>query len=233
MPAAASERMSRVDTAWLRMDNDVNLMMIVGVWLLQPGVSLSALRQRMADKLLKYDRFRQKAVHDAMGALWVEDEDFDIARHVVPAALDLPAAEHTPQQAQQVKPTLIFQYAGDLPVYATSHLHAATDNRSQYLDLEGIRFAETPWLLDDQLPLRQQIEAKWPQAGGSLGRLYAMGADAYLLAPRLGQLVALPDTSLQGLSGDLSLGESQRIERELPWAIFRDGQVQPLEDMQY
>ena len=30
--------MSRVDTAWLRMDNDVNLMMIVGVWLLQPGI---------------------------------------------------------------------------------------------------------------------------------------------------------------------------------------------------
>lgn len=139
----------------------------------------------------------------------------------------------TPQQAQQVKPTLIFQYAGDLPVYATSHLHAASDNRSQYLDLEGIRFAETPWLLDDQLPLRQEIEAKWPQAGGSLGRLYAMGADAYLLAPRLGQLVALPDTLLEGLSGDLSLGESQRIERELPWAVFRDGQVQPLVDNLY
>lgn len=139
----------------------------------------------------------------------------------------------TPQQAQQVKPTLIFQYAGDLPVYATSHLHAATDNRSQYMDLEGIRFAETPWLLDNQLPLRQQIEAKWPQAGGSLGRLYAMGADAYLLAPRLGQLVAIPDTSLEGLSGDLSLGESQRIERALPWAVFRDGQVQPLEDGLY
>src|SRR5690606_13900348 len=32
----------------------------------------------------------------------------------------------TPQQAQQVRPTLIFQYAGDLPVYATSHLHAAS-----------------------------------------------------------------------------------------------------------
>ena len=29
--------MSRVDTAWLRMDTDVNLMMIVGVWLLQPA----------------------------------------------------------------------------------------------------------------------------------------------------------------------------------------------------
>jgi hypothetical protein len=30
--------MSRVDTAWLRMDTEVNLMMIVGVWLLKPAV---------------------------------------------------------------------------------------------------------------------------------------------------------------------------------------------------
>ncbi len=139
----------------------------------------------------------------------------------------------TPQQAQQVKPTLIFQYAGDLPVYATSHLHAATDNRTQYLDLEGIRFTETPWLLDPQLPLRQEIERKWPQARGSLGRLYAMGADAYLLAPRLNQLLALPETLLDGLSGTLSITAEQRIERRLPWAEFHDGQVQPLADTPY
>ena len=44
--AAVSERMSRVDTAWLRMDNDVNLMMIVGVWLLKPAVTRAALAQR-------------------------------------------------------------------------------------------------------------------------------------------------------------------------------------------
>ncbi|WP_448132248.1 penicillin-binding protein activator [Stutzerimonas chloritidismutans] len=138
----------------------------------------------------------------------------------------------TPQQAQQVRPTLIFQYAGDLPVYATSHLHAASHDRTQYLDLEGIRFAETPWLLNDQLPLRQEVEQKWPQAGGSLGRLYAMGADAYLLAPRLNQLLALPDTQLDGLSGTLSLNPQQRVERQLPWAEFRDGEVQRLDNMQ-
>jgi len=78
----ASERMSRIDTAWLRMDNDVNLMMIVGVWLLTPALTLEAVRKRYRDKLLKYDRFRQKVVQDAMGAHWVDDEDFDIARHV-------------------------------------------------------------------------------------------------------------------------------------------------------
>ena len=84
----SAERMSRVDTAWLRMDNDVNLMMIVGVWLLQPGITHAALTQRIEDKLLKYDRFRQKVVQDAMGASWVDDEHFDIARHVVHEALE-------------------------------------------------------------------------------------------------------------------------------------------------
>src|SRR6478735_6505906 len=84
MQAAARERMSRVDTAWLRMDNDVNLMMIVGVWLLQPKVIYETLCSRVAEKLLKYERFRQRVEREGTGAAWwVEDEDFDIHRHVV------------------------------------------------------------------------------------------------------------------------------------------------------
>jgi diacylglycerol O-acyltransferase / wax synthase len=77
------ERMSRVDTAWLRMDNDVNLMMIVGVWFLKPSISAQQVRERVADKLLKYGRFRQRVVEDAMGAQWVDDASIDLERHVV------------------------------------------------------------------------------------------------------------------------------------------------------
>jgi diacylglycerol O-acyltransferase len=76
-------RMSRVDTAWLRMDNDVNLMMIVGVWLLQPGITHAALCERVENKLLRYERFLQRVEPDAMGANWVTDEAFDIGRHVL------------------------------------------------------------------------------------------------------------------------------------------------------
>ena len=82
-----TERMSRVDTAWLRMDNDVNLMMIVGVWLLQPSITIEALRERVADRFLRFPRFRQRAVADLFGASWVEDTEFDITRHVVTAKL--------------------------------------------------------------------------------------------------------------------------------------------------
>ena len=54
--------MSRVDTAWLRMDNDVNLMMIVGVWVLEPRLDYEALCERVEAKLLKYPRFGRVVV---------------------------------------------------------------------------------------------------------------------------------------------------------------------------
>ena len=59
-PASAMhERMSKVDTAWLRMDSPSNLMMILGVWIIKPAVSYAATCQRIEERLLKYPRFRQ------------------------------------------------------------------------------------------------------------------------------------------------------------------------------
>ena len=104
--AEAAERMSRVDTTWLRMDNDVNLMMIVGVWLLTPAVSLEAVRQRVADKLLKYPRFRQRVHHDAVGASWVEDEHFDLNHHVAPVLLRREPGQTERQALQALCATL-------------------------------------------------------------------------------------------------------------------------------
>lgn len=82
-PGPRAERMSKVDTAWLRMDSPMNLMMIVGVWIIKPGVSYTAVCQRIEERLLKYPRFGQRVELDAIGATWVTDEDFKIERHVV------------------------------------------------------------------------------------------------------------------------------------------------------
>jgi len=88
------ERMSRVDTAWLRMDTPENLMTIVGIWVLDPKISVAQLRQRCAEKLLPYRRFRQYVSEDVMGAHWVEDPDFDIANHVVEGEIRVRAGQH-------------------------------------------------------------------------------------------------------------------------------------------
>ena len=77
------ERMSKVDTAWLRMDSPSNLMMIVGVLVLKPGISYKALFTRIRARILQYPRFLQCVVEDMAGATWMNDPLFDLSNHVV------------------------------------------------------------------------------------------------------------------------------------------------------
>ncbi len=97
----SGERMSKVDTAWLRMDSPSNLMMIVGVWVLKPGIDYDDLCDRVGERLLAYARFRQRVDEDAAGATWVEDPDFDIHRHVRRAQLPRGRKGQTHQQRLQ------------------------------------------------------------------------------------------------------------------------------------
>ena len=76
------ERMSTIDTAWLRMDSPVNLMMIVGVHLFETPVSYEKLKQVVAARLLQYRRFKQRVVTDATGSWWVDDTHFDLSQHL-------------------------------------------------------------------------------------------------------------------------------------------------------
>ena len=82
------ERMSSVDTAWLRMDTPVNLMMIVGVMMFDGPMDMARLKRTLTHRLLRYKRFRQRVVQDPSGAYWVDDENFDIDHHV--HAVNLP-----------------------------------------------------------------------------------------------------------------------------------------------
>ncbi len=92
--------MSKVDTAWLRMDSPSNLMMILGVWIIKPSVSYADTCRRIEACLLKYPRFQQKVVQDTTGASWVTDTRFDIKRHVLREKLPASSSTH-PQQALQ------------------------------------------------------------------------------------------------------------------------------------
>jgi WS/DGAT/MGAT family acyltransferase len=79
--------MSRVDTAWLRMERPTNLMMISGVIMFETSLDIKTLRKVIETKFLSYPRFRQKAVDTPTGAFWQDDEDFDIDWHIRLTAL--------------------------------------------------------------------------------------------------------------------------------------------------
>ena len=82
------ERMSPVDTAWLRMDRPTNLMMIVGVMVFKQRMDFKRLRNTIEARLVgRYRRFRQCAVEEVAGAWWQDDPDFDIDAHLKRRAL--------------------------------------------------------------------------------------------------------------------------------------------------
>ena len=81
------EPISKVDTAWLRMEQPTNLMMINGVMTLEGPLDYERLLETIEQRFLTFRRFRQKAVDGPRGAYWVMDDDFDITCHVRRTAL--------------------------------------------------------------------------------------------------------------------------------------------------
>jgi WS/DGAT/MGAT family acyltransferase len=88
------EKVSAVDTAWLRMDRPHNLMMITGVLVFRERLDLARLKRLVEERFLVFRRFRQRPVDVAGMSFWENDARFDIDRHVVHTALPAPAGRH-------------------------------------------------------------------------------------------------------------------------------------------
>jgi hypothetical protein len=144
--------------------------------------------------------------------------------------VDLIFLAAAPRQGRLIKPQFKFHHAGDIPVFSTSRIYTGQPSERDDRDLDGLRFADIPWLLQDreETGLAGQVEQLWPQANGGLARLYALGADAYALTPWLDELRRDPGLRLNGQTGQLSMDESGRIHRKLSWARFEQGLPQTL-----
>ncbi|MEQ1519293.1 MAG: wax ester/triacylglycerol synthase domain-containing protein, partial [Usitatibacteraceae bacterium] len=76
------ERMSGIDTAWLRMEHPTNLMMIVGIMVFKDKLDFRKLQSTIEQRFLCFPRFKQKAVQDPTGAWWETDRNFDMKHHL-------------------------------------------------------------------------------------------------------------------------------------------------------
>lgn len=130
-------------------------------------------------------------------------------------------------QGRQIKPLLNFHFASQLPVFALSYIYQGEAAPTKDKDLDGIRFPDLPWILNDS-NLRQQADSIWPDGHGIYQPLFAMGLDSYRLIDHLPLLMAAPGMRLPGQTGALSLGDDQRIHRELNWAVFNRGRAEAL-----
>jgi len=95
---SSREPMSKVDTAWLRMERPTNLMMITGVMVFDGKLDISLFRRTIRDRFLSYRRFTQRPVQSAGNAYWERDPNFDIESHLHRRALPGAAGKAELQQ---------------------------------------------------------------------------------------------------------------------------------------
>ncbi len=128
-----------------------------------------------------------------------------------------------PAEGRQIKPTLSFHFAGDVPVYAMPSIYDGGGNPVANRDLNGILFNDAPWILDDKDPLKQSATQIWTVASGPIQRLRAMGVDSFRLYLRLEQLRQFPYTRISGATGLLTMKPDGGIHRELSNAVIVNG----------
>jgi outer membrane PBP1 activator LpoA protein len=128
-----------------------------------------------------------------------------------------------PQQARQIPLQIIYQHGETLPVYASSHIISSYHNRKNNIDLDGVHFADMPWMLgkdNNAISLSNHYQSILFQ------RLFTLGVDSYRISPYLQYLSENPSESIVGESGQLSISNHGYVIRTLPWVTFSDGIIQ-------
>ncbi len=229
-----AEKMAAVDTTWLRMEQPTNRMVIVGIMLLQGPVDLARAESRIAERLLRHDRFRQRAEPSTAGAWWRDDPHFDLARHIRRARLPSPGgkaelqafvAELASRPLDMAHPLwqfhLVEDYEGGIALVTRIH-HAIADGialigvmLSLMDDQEGFAAPAPPH--HDDVGFRAIVEPlidvidQGLKATGSLldiakspSRLLELVRQGSGVAGELGWLLAMPADSETRFKGPLS-----------------------------
>jgi outer membrane PBP1 activator LpoA protein len=111
-----------------------------------------------------------------------------------------------------------------LTIISTSHVYSGAFDANLDRGLAGLYFVDIPWMLDDSDgPMsRRRLSGASVEIANPLARLYAMGIDAYRIAPRLPALSKSPGSYYPGQTGGLSIDTLGRIQRQLVLGRFEE-----------
>ncbi len=171
----------------------------------------------------------QQAFADAwrgLGGKLVAQASFSPERTQFPAVHDIVIKHRTDviflaaeaNLARMVRPYL----NASTPTYATSMVFSGNQEIGRNVDLNGIQFADMPWLLVPDHPA-VMVYPRAENFSTEQERLYALGIDAYRIASAMVQNPRLREGNvLDGVTGQISLADHQ-FQREMAVAQFREG----------
>jgi len=121
---------------------------------------------------------------------------------------------------------LVKPYLGPVTAYA-SGLVFERPQAAVARDLDNVRVVEIPWIVAPDAPAFERLPRR-EVGGAALTRLYALGLDAFRAAQAF--VDGAPDRlELDGAIGHLTLGDNRQFQREGRLAVYRDGQLVPLD----
>ncbi|OOF40180.1 penicillin-binding protein activator [Rodentibacter mrazii] len=132
----------------------------------------------------------------------------------------------SPDELAEIKGYLA-NSAPNLKIYASSRSNSASNSTEYVTQMNGVQFSDIPFF-------KETTSAQYQKVAGSTGgeyqlmRLYAMGADAWLLINHFNELRQVPGYQLSGLTGVLSSGPNCNVERDMTWFQYQDGNVIPV-----
>ncbi|HBO39544.1 MAG TPA: penicillin-binding protein activator, partial [Pasteurellaceae bacterium] len=117
----------------------------------------------------------------------------------------------------------------NVKLYSSSRSNSSNNTPEYRLQMNGLQFSDIPFFKETDSAQYQKI-ATTTNGDYSLMRLYAMGADAWLLINQFNELRQVPGYSVSGLTGKLSAGPNCNIERDMTWFEYRDGNIVTLKN---
>ncbi len=140
--------------------------------------------------------------------------------------LDTTAADVAFLAVNAPRARFIRAYLGtQFPIYATSLVYASSADKLELYDLDGVRFMDMPWLLQEDHPaVMTYLRAPLASAALDEERFYALGIDAYRISQALLENTntgALP--AIDGVTGTITLDDKQHFTHQLTPAYFSYG----------
>lgn len=114
-----------------------------------------------------------------------------------------------------------------IKLYASSRVNSANNGPAYRLQMNGLQFSDIPFFKDaDAAQFKKTVATT--KGDYSLMRLYAMGADAWLLVNHFNEFRQVPGYNISGLTGKLSADSNCNIERDMTWFQYNNGSIEPL-----
>ncbi|MFU2047478.1 penicillin-binding protein activator [Avibacterium gallinarum] len=112
----------------------------------------------------------------------------------------------------------------NLKLFASSRSNSSNNTPEYRLLMNGLEFSDIPFFKDVDSAQYKKV-AGFTNGDYSLMRLYAMGADAWLLINQFNELRQVPGFNINGLTGKLSAGPNCNIERDMTWYQYQNASV--------